>query len=102
MSFLSTVIQCWPGLAPGVEGILKSSTMPVRGSSLEMYEVRWLLNQILPRESETGSCGAVNRRGNSYSVMTTLVAGPRGPGRGWESMALAFRPATLGGPLTIA
>src|SRR5712671_8000477 len=33
MSFLSTVIQCCPGLAPAVDGTLYSSTTPVRGSS---------------------------------------------------------------------
>src|SRR3981081_3942518 len=59
MSSLSTVIQCCPGFAPGVEGILKSSTRPVSGSSFEIQDVRWLVNQILPFESATVSCGAV-------------------------------------------
>src|SRR3954470_19372596 len=79
-SSLSTVIQCCPGLAPGVDGTLKSSTIPVRGSSFEMNAVRWLLNQRLPFESPTMSCGAVISRGTWNSVTTTLVPAPCGPG----------------------
>src|SRR5262249_355985 len=74
-SFLSTVMRCVPGSEPaGVGGTWYSVTMPVRGSSLPRYGVRWLEYQMLPLESPATSWVASSTCGSSYSVTTTLVA----------------------------
>src|ERR1043166_8257930 len=67
--------------------------MPVRGSSLPMNGVRWLEYQMMPLESPDTSCVASSVCGSSYSVTTTLVAGPRARGNACICGNCESRPA---------
>ena len=58
-----------------------SETLPVFGSILPRNcSPKWV-NQIMPSESTTTSCGWICLRGRSYSVTMTRVARPVGRGK---------------------